>query len=373
MVSVAFTGGGSAGHIYPGLAVAAHLKKLSPCRVFWIGRNKGMDKEIVEKAGLEFFGVSAGKLRRNFSLQNAVDVFKVGAGFFQSWRILGREKPALLFSKGGYVSVAPCAASKFCKIPVFTHESDYSPGLATKLNSYFAERIYIPYKESKAFFTGSAAEKCFVSGNPIRPEFAGADAAKGRSFLGLNNKDRILLVLGGSQGSLEINELVRACLPELTKIYTVVHQTGGNDFFYGGAQPRYKPFEFFHDELPHIMAAAELVICRSGANTVWECKSLGKPMILIPLRGSGTRGDQVENARLFSKAGAAVSLGGDESNVSMDISADGLSHLVVALAENPEQRKIMGEAKIVAGSKNSANAAAFIAEEILRRITMEEK
>ncbi|MDR2468781.1 MAG: glycosyltransferase, partial [Spirochaetaceae bacterium] len=134
MIHVAFTGGGTGGHIYPGLAVAAYLRTQGDCRLCWIGSDKGMDKAIVEDAGIPFFGIPAGKLRRYFSLQNCADAFKVGAGFFTAGKILKQEKPDLLFSKGGFVSVPPCAAAASLGIPVFTHESDFSPGLATKIN-----------------------------------------------------------------------------------------------------------------------------------------------------------------------------------------------------------------------------------------------
>jgi UDP-N-acetylglucosamine--N-acetylmuramyl-(pentapeptide) pyrophosphoryl-undecaprenol N-acetylglucosamine transferase len=331
-----------------------------------MGANSGMDRKIVEGAGMEFFGIPSGKFTRNFSLQNVSDVFKIARGFFAARRVLKRERPALLFSKGGFVSVPPCAAAKTLGIPVFTHESDYSPGLATRLNSRFAEKIFIPYRESAAFYKGRLAGKVSVSGNPIRTEFAGADAAKGRAFLGVGEDERVLLVLGGSTGSLEVNALVRAALPELTKRYTVVHQTGENDEA-SEASARYKPYAYFRDEIPHVIAAAELVLCRSGAGTIWECKSLGKPMVLIPLRGSGTRGDQVENTRLFGEAGAAICFipdeAGGESGVAADAAAK-LSALVASLADDPEKRRAMGEAKI-----GKPEAAAFIAKEIIDRIS----
>ena len=366
MVSIAFTGGGTGGHIYPGLAIVSRLKKLMPLRLFWIGSEAGMDRAIVEKAGVEFYGIPSGKLRRYLSLQNVSDVFKVGAGFFAARRILKREKPALVFSKGGFVSVPPCAAAASLGIPVFAHESDYSPGLATRINSRFAERIFIPYKESARFFPAMAGEKVRVSGNPIRPEFAAADPAKGRAFLGLGDAERMLLVLGGSLGSREINGLVRAALPELTRHYTVVHQTGEQDMpgtvqgLSQSAVERYKPCAYFGDEIPHVIAAAELVLCRSGAGTIWECASLRKPMVLIPLRGSGTRGDQVENARLFAEAGAAICFA---DNNTEELSAEKLSGLIASLAEDPARRKSMGEAEIAV-----PNASALIAEEIVRRI-----
>jgi len=366
MVSIAFTGGGSGGHLYPGLAIVSRLKNLLPCRIFWIGSNAGMDRAVIENAGIEFYGVPSGKLRRHFSLRNVSDAFRVGAGFLSARKILKRERPVLLFSKGGFVSVPPCAAAASLKIPVFTHESDYSPGLATRINTRFAERIFIPYRETAAFFSEKNRGKIMVSGNPIRTEFDGADPEKGRAFLGLNGSERVLLVLGGSQGSREINELIRPALPELTKFYTVVHQTGEShlesvsegvsEFVNAG---KYKPFAYFKDEIPHVIATAELILCRCGANTLFECKYLNKPMVLIPFRGSGTRGDQVENARIFQEAGAAIIF----SNDSSPSSPEALSHLIASLASDPEKRNAMGEAKITEQS-----AAKMIANEILNKV-----
>jgi UDP-N-acetylglucosamine--N-acetylmuramyl-(pentapeptide) pyrophosphoryl-undecaprenol N-acetylglucosamine transferase len=361
MLSIAFTGGGTGGHIYPGLAVVSWIEKNYSCRTFWIGSNTGMDKTIVENAGIRFFGIPSGKLRRYFSMRNFSDVFRIIIGFFAARRVLKRERPALLFSKGGFVSVPPCAAAKFLGIPVFTHESDYSPGLATRINTRFAEKIFVPYMESAAFFSAPLREKVFVSGNPIRPDFAAADAAKGRAFLGLGSSERILLVLGGSQGSREINTLIRDGLPELTKYYTLVHQTGeqGGITASNGVLPhRYKPYAYFKDEIPHIIAAAELVLCRSGAGTIWECKNLNKPMVLIPLRGSGTRGDQVENARLFERVGAAICFTEEGQAAPARLSA-----LINSLAEDPQRLSAMKEAKIT-----ESDAAEFIAKEIINRV-----
>ena len=360
MVSVAFTGGGTGGHIYPGLAVAANLKNLLSCRVFWIGSNTGMDETIVKNSGIDFFGVASGKLRRYFSLQNFFDIFRIAAGFFAARRILKKEKPLLLFSKGGFVSVPPCAAAASLKIPVFAHESDYTPGLATKLNIPFTEKLFIPYNESLSFYREKYREKISVSGNPIRPEFANADPQKGRDFLGLSNDEKVLLILGGSLGSREINELIASCLPELCHHYTVVHQYGeaNAEDISPNANPRYKSYAYFKEEMPHVIAASELVICRSGAGTIWECKALKKPMIFIPLRGSGTRGDQVENAKLFMKAGAGICFIPGEN------AKEELLKIVKELAENPEKRKSMQEAPV-----SDKEAAIFIAKEVQKRIS----
>ena len=376
MVNIAFTGGGTGGHIYPGLAVAAELSRLladSPhacnVRLFWIGSSSGMDRALVQEAGIEFFGVPSGKLRRYFSLRTAIDFFKVAAGFFASRKILKKQKAVLLFSKGGFVSVPPCAAASSLRIPVFTHESDFSPGLATRINVRFVSRtggrIFTAYDDTSRFFPQAVRDRVTVSGNPVRAVFKSADAAKGRAFLKLADDARVLLVLGGSQGALEINELVRAALPQLTEVYTVVHQSGPNLSWDVPAAQNYRPFPFIREELPHVMAAAEIVVSRSGAG-IWECAVLGKPMLLIPLRGSGTRGDQVENAEYFEKAGAAQVLTGNDANPQSLISA------VKSLAQDSEKREAMSQASRKIGERNGAETIArILAEQI--KLSIEEK
>ncbi|GHV80272.1 UDP-N-acetylglucosamine--N-acetylmuramyl-(pentapeptide) pyrophosphoryl-undecaprenol N-acetylglucosamine transferase [Spirochaetia bacterium] len=368
MLSIAFTGGGTGGHIYPGLAVAAALTELLPgCRMFWIGSAAGMDRLIVEGAGLVFFGVPSGKLRRYFSLKNLSDVVKIGAGFFAARRILKKEHPRLLFSKGGFVSVPPCAAASSLGIPVFTHESDYSPGLATRINARFAARIFTAYEDTAAFFPPRFRERTVSAGNPVRPGFRNADAAAGRAFLGIASEERVLLVLGGSQGAREVNELIRESLPKLTEYYTVVHQTGPNQDWErtGGSIPasaRYRPYAYIREEMPQVLAAAELVLGRSGAGTVWEAATAGKPMVLIPLHGSGTRGDQVENAAFFEKAGAAVVIKGTGDR---GATAAVLAAAVAALAEDTPMRNAMAAASARIGSRDGAD---LIARSLLAEI-----
>jgi UDP-N-acetylglucosamine--N-acetylmuramyl-(pentapeptide) pyrophosphoryl-undecaprenol N-acetylglucosamine transferase len=321
-----------------------------------------MDRALVEGAGLEFFGVPAGKLRRYFTLKTIPDGFRVMAGFFAARRSLKREKAALLFSKGGFVSVPPCAAAASLGIPVFTHESDYSPGLATKINARFAARtngkIFTAYGETARFLPAALRDRVVISGNPVRADFRSAAAAKGRAFLGLASAARILLVLGGSLGADEVNNLVRAALPELTRYYTVVHQTGRKDWDLPASEC-YRPYAYIKEEMPHALAAAELVMGRSGAGTVWESAVLGKPMVLIPLRGSGTRGDQVENARFFEQAGAALVLSGENANPAK------LAETVNALAGDEERRKRMAAASLKAGAIDGARIAAEALAEAL--------
>ena len=374
MVNIAFTGGGTGGHIYPGLAVAAELKKQLASslpadrfefRIFWIGSSAGMDRSIVEEAGIEFFGVPSGKLRRYFSLRTIIDFFKVIRGYFAARKILKKQKACLLFSKGGFVSVPPCAAAKSLKIPVFTHESDFSPGLATRINARYAARtggkIFTAYEDTINLFPEKIRKCVTVTGNPVRSIFNEADPVKGRAFLNVNEDTRILLVLGGSQGAKEINDLVRVAFAELTKVYTVVHQTGPNLEWDITAGDRYKPFPYIKEEMPHIMAASELVMGRSGAG-IWEWAFLGKPMLLIPLRGSGTRGDQVENAGYFQKKGAAQVLGENAG-------ADELMLAVNSFAQDEKKREDMAIMSAKTGKRGSALSIAQVLADKINKVT----
>ncbi|MDR0289917.1 MAG: undecaprenyldiphospho-muramoylpentapeptide beta-N-acetylglucosaminyltransferase [Treponema sp.] len=365
-VNIAFAGGGTGGHIYPGLAVIERLKLNlagQNRRILWIGSKTGMDRSIVEGAGIEFFGIPAGRLRRYFTLKTIPDTFRVFSGFFAARKILKQQKVCLLFSKGGFVSVPPCAAAASLGIPVFTHESDFSPGLATKLNLRFVQRtggrVFVSYSDTQGFLPAALRERVTVSGNPVRAAFRAADPAKGRSFLGLGPNERILLVLGGSQGAKEVNDLIRAALGELRRHYTVVHQFGPEQNWDLPKTDGYIPLPYIKDEMPDVLAAAELVVGRSGAGTVWESAALGKPMILIPLCGSGTRGDQVENARFFEREGAAMVLRG------ADVCGESLALAASAIAEDPRRREAMAEA---ARKTGSLDGAAIIADSIRENI-----
>jgi len=323
-LTVVFTGGGTGGHIYPGLAIADEFRRLcsengKDCKIVWIGSSSGMDKKIVEKSGSvdKFYGIPAGKLRRYFSFKNFIDVFKIFAGFIAAFFILCKIKPSIVFSKGGFVSVPPCFAAKLLKIAVFTHECDFSPGLATKLNSKFAKRILLSYEQTSNFFSENNKKKLIVTGNPVRPVFYNANSDEGKKFLGLtiNNEKPILVVVGGSLGAKQINQFVLENLDFLCENFVVVHQTGADGFslFANVSKENYKVYPFIYNEMPNVLAAADVVLSRAGANSIWECAVLGKPMVLVPLCGSGTRGDQLENAKFFEQKGAAVVLAGENA------------------------------------------------------------
>lgn len=322
-----FAGGGTGGHIYPGLAVCDELRGVADgheqkIKIIWLGNSSGMDRELVERSGSadEFIGIPSGKLRRYFSLRNFTDFFKIFAGLLKSLLVLARARPRAVFSKGGFVSVPPCLAAFLLRIPVLTHECDFTPGLATRLNSFFASRILLSYEETRSFLPPGKRGRSVVTGNPVRPDFYEASPDRGRSFLFSGRDDYdpqkpVLLVLGGSLGARQINLLVAENLDWLTGRFNVVHQRGAKD---AGSIPArrggYFPYPFIHKEMSDVISCADIVLSRAGANSIWEASALGKAMILIPLCGSGTRGDQIDNAGFFERSGAALVLAGKSAD-----------------------------------------------------------
>ncbi len=334
---ICFTGGGTAGHIYPGLAVADELKTLAASnnkelKIYWIGCSKGMDKNIVEKAlgpdgkptADKFYGIPSGKLRRYLSLKNLTDLFRIAGGFFSAFHILRKVKPALLFSKGGFVSVPPCLAAHLLGIPVYTHECDFTLGLANRLNFKSADYMFVSYEETKNKLPSADQKRVIVTGNPVRPVFYKTEAKRGLDFLGLGEKENrkpLLLVLGGSSGARQVNQLVFDNIDFLCQNFIVVHQTGllnaddNRSAELAKKYPEeYKPYNFIYEQMPDVLSAADLILSRAGANSIWESAVLLKPMVLVPLCGSGTRGDQVDNAEFFKSRGAAEVLLGAEAD-----------------------------------------------------------
>lgn len=365
-IKIAFAGGGTGGHIYPGLAIADELKTIASeknvdIELFWFGNSSGMDRNIVEKSGSvnKFIGIPSGKLRRYFSLKNFFDIFKIFAGFVASFFKLLFIRPVVLFSKGGFVSVPPCIAAKLLGIPVFTHECDFTPGLATRINSKFASKILLSYEETKKFFSAEKQNKTIVTGNPIRPVFYSANAKAGLEFLfegkDFDSSKPILLVLGGSLGAHQINQLIVENLDWLTSKFNVVHQCGAKDKdFVPAAKKGYYPYPFIYSQMPDVIAASDIVLSRAGANSIWECSVLGKPLVLIPLCGSGTRGDQVDNAAFFEKQNAAKVLLGD------DVTFDNLKKLLEFLLDSSERDVMAMASKNMSDGNRPAKVIAEI-------------
>ncbi|MBQ0166017.1 MAG: UDP-N-acetylglucosamine--N-acetylmuramyl-(pentapeptide) pyrophosphoryl-undecaprenol N-acetylglucosamine transferase [Treponema sp.] len=386
MKKIVFTGGGTGGHIYPGLAVVDELKKLSsdngcePFEIIWIASKKKIDRDIIEKAGTvdRLYRVPCGKLRRYLSFENFIDLFRIAGGFFASFFILLKEKPVFLFSKGGFVSVPPCIAARLLHIPVFTHECDVSPGLATRLNAKSARKVLVSFDKTPSFFSEDKRKNVVVTGNPVRPVFYSADAAKGREFLGFNSipeagEKPLLLVAGGSLGAQQINTLVTENLDWLCKSWKVVHQTGAlwaeehPEMMEKGYHEDYYPYAFIYAEMPDVLKAADVVLSRAGANFLWEASVSAKPLILIPLSGSGTRGDQVDNAALFASKDAAIVLGGrdGDGNVTAPADEDGLRSALEKFS-NCEAREKAGKASrsIMPDAKPAETIAKLIFSEV---------
>lgn len=370
-IKIVFAGGGTGGHIYPGLAVADELKKIAEknnlkIKIYWFGNSSGMDRTLVEKSGSadRFCAIPSGKLRRYFSIKNFFDVFKIIAGIVVSFFRLLFIRPAVVFSKGGFVSVPPCFAARILRIPVFTHECDFTPGLATKINSRFASKILVSYLETVKFLPKNKQSLAVVTGNPVRPVFYEADAQKGRKFLfeGKNAdlKKPVLLVLGGSLGAHQLNELVVENLAWLTEYFNVVHQCGSKDASFVPAQTdSYFPYPFIYEQMPDVIACADVILSRAGANTVWESAVEKKPSVLIPLCGNGTRGDQVDNANFFKERGAAFVLTGNEAVF------ENLRRCLEKLLDKNE-RDLMSQkmAKLASGKRASLKIAELIFESI---------
>ena len=371
---VAFTGGGTGGHIYPGLAVADELKKIAEAenkkiKICWIGCSKGMDRKIIEKAidangnptADEFYGIPSGKLRRYFSWENFSDIFRIIGGYFSARRILRKIKPAVLFSKGGFVSVPPCLAAKHLGIPVYTHECDFTLGLANRINFKSASKMFVSYEETKNRIAEAERNRVVVTGNPVRPVFYTADKTKGYEFLNIQNKQKpVLLVLGGSSGAKQINDLVVENLQWLCENYIVVHQTGlvnGDENKSNELQqkfPDYKPFTFIYEQMPDVLAAADVILSRAGANSIWEAAVLYKPMVLVPLCGNGTRGDQVDNAKFFEEKDSASVLLGEAAN------SENLKAALSQMLDSAKREAFENNVKKMVGTKKPAEEIAKI-------------
>lgn len=307
--TIVFTGGGTGGHVYPGIAVLQALTERlgRPARIVWIGSEEGIERTIVEGLGLEYRAIATGKLRRYFDGKNFTDLVRIVRGYFQAKKHLRELKPVFVFSKGGFVSVPPVRAARALKIPVYSHESDLDPGLATRLNLNASRLVFCAYPESVAHFPVAVRPRVVVSGNPVRRELWAGDPAWVRRTWDVPEGAPVLLVSGGSLGARQVNELVAASLPLLSGKVFVVHQTG-NQWTPLPDTPWYTSRPFFPTEMPHLWAGCDLFLGRSGAGTLWEAAATGTPLVLLPL-GAGSRGDQVRNAELFAARGAAVILG----------------------------------------------------------------
>lgn len=306
---IIMTGGGTAGHVNPNLALIPSLEK-NGFEVKYIGSKDGIEKEIVKDKNIPYYGISSGKLRRYFDIKNFSDPIKVVKGVFEANKIMKKEKPDVVFSKGGFVTVPVVIAASIRRIPVIAHESDITPGLANKLSSPFCDKLCVTFRESLKYIKGN---KGVLTGSPIREEILKGSRVKGLNFCGFNGDKEILFIMGGSLGSKIVNSVIRDNLEELLKTFDIIHICGKGNLDKNLSNKKgYKQYEYIKEELPDLMAAADFIISRAGANSIFEFLVLNKPTLLIPLSRKASRGDQILNANSFEKEGYSLVLDEDE-------------------------------------------------------------
>lgn len=305
MKKIVLTGGGTAGHVTPNLALLPKLKELG-YEVTYMGSLDGIEKKLIEDFDIPYYGVPVGKLRRYLDPKNFTDPFKVIKGYSEAKKYLKEIKPNVVFSKGGYVSVPIVRAAASLKIPCIIHESDLTPGLANKLCIPKAQKVCCNFPETFAKLPKNKAE---LTGSPVRAELFTGNAEAAREMCGFNFEKPVIMVIGGSTGSVAINKAVRKALPELLKDFQIVHLCGnGRIDNLLLTTEGYKQYEYLKGELKDVMALSDLVISRAGANAICELLSLRKPNLLIPLSKAASRGDQILNASSFEAQGYSLVL-----------------------------------------------------------------
>lgn len=308
---IMFTGGGTAGHVIVNLALIPKFLE-EGWQVSYIGSKDGIEKQLIEKIPeVNYFPISTGKLRRYMSLENFKDPFRVLKGVLQAWKIIGKQKPNIIFSKGGFVSVPVILAAKLRRVPTIIHESDVTPGLANKISIPFTKCVLTTFPETKKYLP---ADKTVHVGAVIRDELFHGNKREGYQLTSFSEEKPVLLVMGGSAGSQKINEAIRNSLQELLKNFQVVHVCGSGQVDPSLNQAGYIQFEYIHDELKHIFAITDYVVSRAGANAIFEFLALKIPMLLIPLSLAASRGDQIDNAKSFAKQNYALVLEEEQLN-----------------------------------------------------------
>ncbi len=305
MKKIVLTGGGTAGHVTPNLALIPSLKERG-YDIHYIGSYQGIEKKLIEDANIPYSGISSGKLRRYFDLRNFSDPFRVIKGYEEACKLLKELKPDVVFSKGGFVAVPVVMAARHRHIPAIIHESDMTPGLANKLCIPSAQKVCCNFPETLQYLP---EEKAVLTGSPIRAELLKGDRLAGLQYAHLSAEKPVILVIGGSLGSVTVNQAVRTLLPRLLPHFQVVHICGKDhlDESLIGTSG-YVQFEYVDAPLKHLFAIADLVISRAGANSICEILALRKPNILIPLSAAASRGDQILNASSFAKQGFSTML-----------------------------------------------------------------
>lgn len=303
MKRIVLTGGGTAGHVTPNIALLPALKEAG-YEISYVGSYEGIEKRLIEDFQIPYTGISTGKFRRYLDIKNLTDPFRVIKGYSEAKKYLKQWKPDVVFSKGGFVSVPVVRAAASLKIPCIIHESDMTPGLANKLCFPVAKKICCNFPET---YETLPADKAVLTGTPIRKELSQGNKLAGLDMCGFTANKPVIMVIGGSLGAANVNKAVRDALPQLLETFQVVHLCGKDKLDnLLLTTPGYKQFEYIKDELKDIFAMADIVISRAGANAICELLALRKPNILIPLPAASSRGDQILNADSFEKQGFSI-------------------------------------------------------------------
>lgn len=329
MKRIVLTGGGTAGHVTPNIALLPALMT-AEYDIHYIGSYEGMEKSLIEDFGIPYHGIATGKLRRYFSWQNFTDPFRVIKGFSQANKLMKELKPSIVFSKGGFVSVPVVLAAKKNNVPVIIHESDMTPGLANKLSFSSATKICCNFPET---INNLPKEKAVLTGSPIRAELLLGDAKKAEDICGFTEEKPVIMVVGGSLGAASVNNIVRKVLPALTEKFNVLHLCGKgklDESLIGTSG--YFQMEYAKDEMKDLFALSDIVISRAGANAICELLALSKPNLLIPLPASASRGDQLLNAQSFKNQGFSMVLDEDK-----DLTEESLVSAVFDLYERRDE------------------------------------
>lgn len=352
MKRIILTGGGTAGHVTPNIALIPRLRE-EGYDIHYIGSYDGIEKKLIEDMKIPYHGISSGKLRRYFDVKNFSDPFRVIKGYGEASRLMKSLKPDVVFSKGGFVSVPVVLAAKNHRIPAIIHESDMTPGLANKICIPAAKKICCNFPEAMEHLP---KDKAVLTGTPIRQELFKGDPLDAVKFTGLSANKPTILVVGGSTGSVKVNLAVRNCLDELLEHYQVIHLCGKDklDPAYNGREG-YVQYEYIKKELSSLLAFADIVISRAGANAICELQALAKPNILIPLGEEASRGDQILNAESFEKQGFSYVL--PEKNLSKET-------LLEAVNEVYNKRKDYKEAMEASEMSNSIDLIIDMINEI---------
>lgn len=297
---ILFTGGGTAGHVTPSLALIERLREAG-WDVHYAGSQSGIERSIIEPLAVPYHALPTGKLRRYLSLENVFDVVRTVAGIFQGWRLARRLRPDVVFSKGGFVSVPVVLGAQLAGVPVLAHESDFSPGLATRLVARRVAAVCTNFPDTQI----AGARQVVYTGTPLRPGLLTGSRQQGLALAGLSGAKPVLLVVGGSLGSQALNARIRAALPRLLNRYDIIHICGRGNVLPEAGTAGYAPFEFVAEPYRDLLAAADLVLSRAGANGLLELIQARKPSLLVPLGTAASRGDQIENADWAVRQGLA--------------------------------------------------------------------